>query len=1680
MKKKKLFLGLSVLAGAVVLASCTVSQDNTTTTSKTNESTTTTTVAEKNYTVTWKNADGSVLKTDTVKEGTVASYDGATPTKASDAEYSYTFKSWDKELSAVNADVVYTAVYESIKNKYTYTFYDEDGTTELKKETVEYGTQVSAPTSPEKQDTAEDDYTFDGWYDAKTGGNKVTSFSTITGNVTYYARYTSEKNKYTYTFYDEDGTSVLGTNNVAYGTQIEVPANPTKAADDNYFYTFEGWYDAKEGGKKIESFGTVSGNVSCYARYTQKAACTITFYNEDGTDVLDTKKIAEGSQIVAPTDPTKQEDDNFAYSFDGWYDAATGGNKVTTFGTASGNASYYARFNNIAKYYVTFYAEDGATELDSKKLAEGTQIVAPNNPTKAADAEYIYTFDAWYDAETGGNKVTEFGTVDGPKAYYARFNKALKITVSFVVDGTSYGEPQVIATGSKATKPANPTKTGFDFKYWTLDGTTAFDFNTELTSNTVLTAYFEEATDIKEGFGEGFTSWTDLESKVGTKKYTDSKGNVYDVFANSVTMGNFTFPSNGKNRLMDDTNGGKKYNTQGTFITFTLKSAGTIYLEGNWGSTSKTGYVYVKNSSGTAFYTSSQYAASIDTSISFSQELPAGTYTIYSLEGTDVSKSVSIQIAKLYFAREANYADVTFSTEYGTAPAPRRLEAGDKLGEIADLYQDGYVFLGWYDAATGGNKVTADTVINETKTIYAQWKVYDPNDYVTISFDETTVGTRTPITKEKGETFSELEDLTKDGYAFKGWYTDESFNTPFNKNVAINSNVTLYAKFVEIITITFKNADGTVNDTLNIEAGEKIASSNAPTAPYIYGKKFDFWSLEGTTTEFDFENTTINSNTVLVANYSDADTSTVQLITSAGDQESAYVEFMEYDNHKDYNVYYKSSSATTWTKIDKQLIRYYKGTSYNYYRADAVGLKAGTYTLKVVPVDNNNDVEAAATISPELNVNSYDRTGFAFSKNEYNSTGDGSGAYNTDGTLKSGARVLYITKDNAKTVTLEITTDSKGTKTTYTGLQAILGGYEKGYESTPLAIRFLGKVSKEDLDSVSSKEEGLQIKGKELGTIFNTTIEGVGSDATIYGFGLLIKNCTNLEVRNLGLMTLMDDDVSIDGAEKCTNRNIWVHDCDFFYGKQGSGDHAKGDGALDIKGTKYATLAYNHFWDCGKTTLNSNGDPVDYVSYHHNWFDHSDSRHPRIRMSTAVHVYNNYYDGISKYGVGAAEGGTSAFVENNYFRNCKYPMLSSMQGSDVYGGTDTYKLDYATFSKEDGGIIKSYGNQYEGTYTYIPYGCTEYVNKGVTTAYNLSGTTSTEHFDAYEATTRDEVVPSTVKSVKGGTTYSNFDTNSSIMYTYTVQTPEDAVATVKAYSGRVQGGDLKWNFDNATEDTNYDIIAGLRSAIDNYSSNLISVLGIESSSSGSGNTDPIPSTSDVDTVNELISSTVLTASKAELKQVMDSYNALPSDQQATIADPDKYNSICAKYVELVIDEIPTTITVSDISKVTAARTAYDSLTPTQKGLVTNLAKLTAAEETVEGLDTGAIDDYTTTDFSTWTITGTTKSTASGVTADLSTSNTITLVSDFMLSSLTKISADVNVSDKGSTKFIFYTSSDGSNWTQCAELVSSSNGDKTITGTANVTGPVYVKIEMTCSKKADNAKTTSLKSVSFNK
>ena len=519
----------------------------------------------------------------------------------------------------------------------------------------------------------------------------------------------------------------------------------------------------------------------------------------------------------------------------------------------------------------------------------------------------------------------------------------------------------------------------------------------------------------------------------------------------------------------------------------------------------------------------------------------------------------------------------------------------------------------------------------------------------------------------------------------------------------------------------------------------------------------------------------------------------IQITEAKGWQESAYLKWAPFEGASSYNVYVDDK------KIDAQLIRQYA----SYYRADVLGLKAGTYSVKVVPVNAEGTEITGANTASNLVVKSYNREGFAHFKY------DGVGAYNNDGTLKAGAKVLYITAKTAKTVS---TTVDTGKPETITGLQAIIDAYQKGEDTTPIVFRIIGKVSLSDLDGISSSAEGLQIKGKGAHSEMNMTFEGVGDDATVYGFGFLLRNTKSVEFRNFAIMRCLDDAMSLD----TDNSHVWIHNMDLFYGKKGgAADQAKGDGTVDIKGdSQYITVAYNRFWDNGKASMcgmKSETGP-NYITYHHNWFDHSDSRMARVR-TMSVHMYNNYYQHCDVYGIGATMG-SSVFMESNYFDATKRPIMSSQQGTDAKGD--------GTFSGEAGGLIKAYGNVFANkpeNFSYITY---------------AENNTS---FDAYEVSDPSQQVPSNVKTLVGGTSYDNFDTNSSLMYAYAADKAEDVPSIVEGFygAGRLNHGDIDFVIPDETVVTNghQQPWPALASLLDSYASGVVKVFG-ESNATGEG------------------------------------------------------------------------------------------------------------------------------------------------------------------------------------------------------------------------------------------------------
>ena len=175
------------------------------------------------WTITWKNGD-QVLETDNnVPHGTTPTYDGATPTKAADAEFTYTFSGWTPDVVPATANATYTATFKATKNKYTVTFMNGDK--KVGEDNVEYG---SSATPPEIEVP-----------DCKLLSWKP-DYSNITGNLTVYAQWSDKPFEYEYNIHVSD--KKMGSCTISKSPTCSSPTL-TVRADANDGYRFVKWSD---------------------------------------------------------------------------------------------------------------------------------------------------------------------------------------------------------------------------------------------------------------------------------------------------------------------------------------------------------------------------------------------------------------------------------------------------------------------------------------------------------------------------------------------------------------------------------------------------------------------------------------------------------------------------------------------------------------------------------------------------------------------------------------------------------------------------------------------------------------------------------------------------------------------------------------------------------------------------------------------------------------------------------------------------------------------------------------------------------------------------------------------------------------------------------------------------------------------------------------------------------------------------------------------------------------------------------------------------------------------------------------------------------------------------------------------------------------------------------------------
>lgn len=387
--------------------------------------------------------------------------DGANVTaQVEDGAYVFAAPSDSASTSAVFNPIEYTITYNAGEGTQT-----GSGTTEF---TVESDTLVLPGAEREH-------YDFVGWYD---GNNPVTAdgFVFPPRDLTLTARYTPHEYVLTYDLNydgaaDETDTFTL----LDYETFALKDAPDVMRPGDWYF---DGWYTSADGGDPVTSISALT-DTTVYAHWTE--GFTVTF-TADG-ETVSTVRVRSGAQVSEPADPQKS-----GHTFGGW---TLDGQSYDFAAAVTGNITLTAVFTPI-EYTVTFVIDGTETEV---KAAYGTLLSAVTAPAIPDKTGYTDTPPVW---SLPGETVIE-GDLTVTAVYTAD-----TYTITFDSAGGSPVDAVTVRYGEFITAPAEPTREGYVFVGWYLDGA-VYTFGSTADEDLTLTAVWHAETPADPGDGGNTT-----------------------------------------------------------------------------------------------------------------------------------------------------------------------------------------------------------------------------------------------------------------------------------------------------------------------------------------------------------------------------------------------------------------------------------------------------------------------------------------------------------------------------------------------------------------------------------------------------------------------------------------------------------------------------------------------------------------------------------------------------------------------------------------------------------------------------------------------------------------------------------------------------------------------------------------------------------------------------------------------------------------------------------------------------------------------------------------------------------------------------------------------------------------------------------------------------------------------
>ena len=733
----------------------------------------------KTYNITWVDGNGKTLQIDKVKYGETPAYTGETPTKASTAQYEYTFnEQWSPALTKVTCDATYTAQFTEALRSYTVTWVDEDGKTTLHSATVNYGVAPKYEgKAPTKENTAQYTYTFEGWRaDSDDRVYTTENLPKVTGDVIYKAVYNETVNTYTVTWNLWDGKTIYS-ESIPYGTLPKYNADKygdiaalAHQANEEWTYTFQGWNP---------EITEVTGDITYTAILAKtKTTYTVTWMLDNDTEI-DTTTVEYGA---TPThdDAVKPKDNYKEYRFTGWADSS--GKLLTSETKIYGNTTYYAQFEENDRIYTISFDTGGGTAVDQITGTYNTAVTAPAAPTRTG-----YTFAGW-DTEIP-EKLTEDLTITAKWTVN-------QYTITFDTAGGSAIAPITQDYGTSVTAPAAPTRTGYTFDgwsrsipdtmpaenltitaQWTINQyTITFDTVGGSTIAPITQDYGTSVTAPEDPTKEGYTfaGWdTEIPEKLTEDLTITAKWTINQYTIRFV---------DGDDEITSITQ------DYGTPVTAPAAPAKEGYIFGGWNNLPKTmpvtpegglivsaiwnvGYTlsFVSGYDEQAYYREI-FAAGSDLS---GIGTPADPGRIgYTFAGWDKTVPNYMPAENLTITAQwmVNQYTITFDTAGGSQIASITQDYGTPVTAPAAPTRTGYTFTGW-------DKNIPNTMPAENLTITAQWKVKQ----YSVSFDSDGGTKVDTITADYGTPVYAPQQPTKDGYQFDGWYIgNDKVEFPFN------------------------------------------------------------------------------------------------------------------------------------------------------------------------------------------------------------------------------------------------------------------------------------------------------------------------------------------------------------------------------------------------------------------------------------------------------------------------------------------------------------------------------------------------------------------------------------------------------------------------------------------------------------------------------------------------------------------------------------------------------------------------------------------------------------------------------------------------------------------------------------------------------------------------------------